>query len=73
MNGSGSGMGSGGVDDRLGEKPLTMTTVLKDFQDLKDKFKNDDEEDCEFHRVRFLLRLLRSLGRTMRPASKRRC
>lgn len=48
MNGSGgAGVGSGGVEDRLGEKPLTVNSVLKEFQDLKDKFKNDDEDDCE--------------------------
>lgn len=49
MNGSGgAGVGSGGVEDRLGEKPLTVNSVLKEFQDLKDKFKNDDEDDCEW-------------------------
>eukprot|EP00904_Undaria_pinnatifida_P003330 jgi/Undpi1/12999/HiC_scaffold_7.g02663.m1 len=40
----GGGGGAGGFDDR-GERPLTVTSVLKEFQGLKDKFKNEDEDD----------------------------
>lgn len=46
MGGGGGGGGPGGFDDR-GERPLTVTSVLKEFQGLKDKFKNEDEDDCE--------------------------
>lgn len=46
MGGGGGGGGAGGFDDR-GERPLTVTSVLKEFQGLKDKFKNEDEDDCE--------------------------
>lgn len=42
-----SGAAGGGFDERLGDKPLTVTSVLKEFQGLKDKFKNEDEDDCE--------------------------
>ena len=31
----------------MGDKPITVTSVLKEFQGLKDKFKNEDEDDCE--------------------------
>lgn len=44
--GSAGGAGAG-YDERLGDKPMTMTGVLKEFQGLKDKFKNEDEDDCE--------------------------
>lgn len=44
MGGGGGGGGAGGFD---GERPLTVTSVLKEFQGLKDKFKNEDEDDCE--------------------------
>lgn len=40
------GVGSGGFDERI-DKPLTVSSVLKEFQGLKDKFKNEDEDDCE--------------------------
>lgn len=43
-----AGVGSGGFDDRAGgDKQLTVSSVLKEFQGLKDKFKNEDEDDCE--------------------------
>lgn len=44
---AGGGVGSGGFDQQLGDKPLTVSSVLKEFQGLKDKFKNEDEDDCE--------------------------
>lgn len=41
--------GPGGFNDPMeGDKPLTVTSVLKEFQGLKDKFKNEDEDDCEW-------------------------
>lgn len=45
----GGGLGSGGFDERAGDKPLTVSSVLKEFQGLKDKFKNEDEEECEWN------------------------
>lgn len=39
--------GPGGFNDPMGDKPITVTSVLKEFQGLKDKFKNEDEDDCE--------------------------
>jgi len=40
--------GPGGYNDPMGgDKPITVTSVLKEFQGLKDKFKNEDEDDCE--------------------------
>lgn len=39
--------GAGGFNDPMGDKPITVTSVLKEFQGLKDKFKNEDEDDCE--------------------------
>lgn len=41
-----SGVGSGGFDQGMGgDKQLTMSNVMKEFQGLKDKFKNEDEDD----------------------------
>ncbi|CAM9626678.1 unnamed protein product [Scytosiphon promiscuus] len=37
--------GAGGFNDPMGDKPITVTSVLKEFQGLKDKFKNEDEDD----------------------------
>eukprot|EP00752_Nemacystus_decipiens_P002202 g2095.t1 len=37
--------GPGGFNDPMGDKPITVTSVLKEFQGLKDKFKNEDEDD----------------------------
>ena len=47
MNDMGGGNGGGGAGGFDGERPLTVTSVLKEFQGLKDKFKNEDEDDCE--------------------------
>lgn len=45
---SGGPGGPGGYNDPMGgDKPITVTSVLKEFQGLKDKFKNEDEDDCE--------------------------
>lgn len=44
-----SGVGSGGFDQGMGgDKQLTMSNVMKEFQGLKDKFKNEDEDDCKW-------------------------
>lgn len=48
MNDMGGGAGGGSAGGFEGERPLTVTSVLKEFQGLKDKFKNEDEDDCEF-------------------------
>lgn len=42
--GAGGGAGAGGLD---GDRPITVSSVLKEFPGLKDKFKNEDDDDCE--------------------------
>lgn len=45
---SGSGGGAGGFNDPMGgDKPITVSSVLNEFRGIKDKFKNEDEDDCE--------------------------
>lgn len=39
--------GPGGFNDPMGEKPITVSSVLNEFRGIKDKFKNEDEDDCE--------------------------
>lgn len=44
-----SGVGSGGFDQGMGgDKQLTISSVIKEFQGLKDKLKNEDEDECEW-------------------------
>lgn len=50
--------GGAGFDDRMGDA-LTVSSVLKEFQGLKDKFKNEDEDDCEFSSNLLLIALER--------------
>lgn len=49
INDTQGGVGSGGFDQGMaGDNQLTMSNMIKEFQGLKDKFKNEDEDECEF-------------------------
>lgn len=62
MNDTQGGVGSGGFDQGMaGDNQLTMSNMIKEFQGLKDKFKNEDEDECEFRVSSVLCLLMRCL------------